>query len=343
MATRIKSWQIVDGKLQPVEASLAQAGRTEAKDLETWLESEPSVLGEDLILIGRQVMTQSGPLDLLAIDRSGNLVVVELKREKLPREALTQAIDYASDVANWSVDRLSEVCVKYSGKDIDDALSEGFPDLDLENLHLNESQRILLVGFEIESALERMVTWLSSSYGMDINAVLLHYVRTAAGDELLSCTALIPEEVAETRSRKRKFQVPMSDEPGSFDQEELRGLMNRYLSKDMVTAQRIRKVLLPACLEHGTVTRDVLLDEFVRRGEAENTTAAGYYVTLVSSQLGMEKNSFLRQVIAYEYPRHEWAKDNYRIREGHEDLVRDLLEELEGLSNSIKLRAQSAT
>ncbi len=74
MATRIKTWQIVDGKLQPVEASLAQAGRTEAKDLEAWLASEPSVLGQDLILIGRQVMTQSGPLDLLAIDRSGNLV-----------------------------------------------------------------------------------------------------------------------------------------------------------------------------------------------------------------------------------------------------------------------------
>jgi hypothetical protein len=44
-------------------------------------------------------MSKSGPIDLLGIDKAGNTVIVEIKREKLPREALTQAIDYACVVS----------------------------------------------------------------------------------------------------------------------------------------------------------------------------------------------------------------------------------------------------
>ena len=99
MATQIQTWQIIDGKLQKIQTSLTEAGRTETYDLETWIESNPTIIGQRLAIIGRQVQTRSGPLDLLGVDDSGNMVIVELKRDKLPREALAQAIDYASDVA----------------------------------------------------------------------------------------------------------------------------------------------------------------------------------------------------------------------------------------------------
>ena len=99
MGTEIKTWQITNGKLQAVSTDMKTEGRTEPYDLEPWIESNPEIIGPDITVIGRQVMTKSGPLDLLAIDRSGNLVIIEIKRDKLPREALTQAIDYASDVA----------------------------------------------------------------------------------------------------------------------------------------------------------------------------------------------------------------------------------------------------
>ena len=62
-------------------------------------------MGEDIAIIGEQVQTASGPLDFLAVDNTGNTVIVELKRDKLPREALVQAIDYASDIADWDLDR----------------------------------------------------------------------------------------------------------------------------------------------------------------------------------------------------------------------------------------------
>lgn len=329
MATQIQTWQIVDGRLHQIEKRLADTGRTEAFDLEAWIASNPSIVEHDLLIIGRQVQTKSGPLDLLAIDRQGSLVVLELKRDKLPREALAQAIDYASDVANWTVDKLSEVCTKYTSKSLEDSIADAFPDLNLENLKINETQRIILVGFSVEAALERMITWLSSAYNFDINAIVLHYIMTSGGDELLAKTAVISEDVAGQRVRSRKFQIPMSDEPGAYDDDELHQMLTQYLSQDMKTPRRIRDILLPIALKQEQVQRETLKQEFVEHGIAEEVNKAGLQVTGISQQFGLEKNAFLRQVVGYEYPNNPWEKDNYFIRDQHRDLVKQVLKELD--------------
>ena len=328
MATQIKSWQIVAGELKPIDTSLAEQGKTETYDLESWIASDPSLIGPDLRIIGRQVSTASGPLDLLGIDRSGNLAVIELKRDLLPREALAQAIDYASDVSAWDVDKISEVCVKHTGKSLDDFMSEEFPEENLETLNINSAQRIILVGFAIESALERMIQWLSDTYSISVNAILLHYHKTASGEEVVSRTTVISEEVAEKRAKAKKFQIPMSDEPGSYEEAELRKRLIDYLSQDRASSRSIRGVLLPACLEHSAVQRELLKDELVKRGIAKDVRRAGYHLSVVSGQIGMAKNDFLRQVIAYDYPNYPWEKDNYRLRPGSADLVREILAEV---------------
>lgn len=149
MATEIGVWEIIDEKLKYVDTSLADSGDME-KDLEKWIKEYPIVLGQDLLIIGEQTQTKSGPLDLLGIDKSGNLIIIELKRGKIPREALAQAIDYVSDVASWDLDKINEICLKYTGDTLEDYLNENFEDIDLENLNINESQRILLVGFSLD-------------------------------------------------------------------------------------------------------------------------------------------------------------------------------------------------
>ena len=116
MGTEIKTWQIVDGKLQSITTNLKNEGRTEPYDLEPWIESHAGILGPDIVIIGRQTMSKSGPIDLLGIDKTGNVVIVEIKRDKLPREALAQAIDYVSDAAEWSIEKLGEICSEYLGK-----------------------------------------------------------------------------------------------------------------------------------------------------------------------------------------------------------------------------------
>lgn len=186
MGTEIRTWQIVDGKLQPVTTNLRDEGRTEPYDLEPWIESNPEIVGSDIVIIGRQTMSKSGPIDLLGVDKNGNLVIIEIKRDKLPREALAQAIDYASDAAMWTVDKLGEICADYSKKTLEEGLTDAFPDLDIEGLNINETQRIILVGFSVESALERMVEWLSDNFNVNINAVVLSYARTAGGEEIVT-------------------------------------------------------------------------------------------------------------------------------------------------------------
>lgn len=327
MATQIKTWQIIDGKLEELDTKLSDAGRSEPYDLEEWIASNPSIIEEGMSIIGRQVQTKSGPLDLLALDRTGNTVIVELKRDKLPREVLAQAIDYASDLSDWDFDRLGETCLKYTQKSLEDIITENYPELSIETLNINESQRIILVGFAIESSLERMINWLSETYNVNINALILHYLRTSSGDELISKTSVISEEIVEQRSKRAKYRLEMSDEPGQYEEHELRELLVQYLSQNMVTPRRIRDILLPMCLETGIVSRETLKNEFVTRGESEDLSKAGYAQSVISGQVGLKKHDFLRQVIGYGYPNNPWEKDDYFVRSEYRDFVKDVLEE----------------
>ncbi len=329
MGTEIKTWQIVDGKLVAIDTTLKDEGRKEPYDLEPWLASNPEIIGTDILIIGRQVMTKSGPIDLLGIDRAGNTAIIELKRDKLPRDALAQAIDYASDVAEWTVERLSTECSKYCEKTLEEAFNEAFPDVDLENLNLNSTQRIVLVGFSIEASLERMIEWLSDSYGVSVNAIVLSYVKTKGGEELLTRTSIISEEMEQERVRKqKKFEIPMSDKPGNHDVPTLKSYLCKYLARDRVTNRRMREIVFPALLKTKVLSRDELKKAFVEFDPSDDESKVGYYLSLISSQLGMTKNDFLRQVLAYEYPRHHWEKDNFSIRDQYRDLVKEVLEEI---------------
>jgi len=208
MSTVIKVWQLKDGKLRLVpDTSLTGENRTEPYDLEPWLESEPGVIGTDLAIIGRQVKTSTGEIDLLGVDKSGNTVIIELKREMVPRLAIAQAIDYASDIAGWSPDKLNEQSSAYNGKTIEEALNAAFPETDFENINLNSRQRIVLVGFSIEEPLKRMIEWLSNRFSVNINVVLLSYLKTEKGEELLVRASFQPDEppISPVRERMKGF------------------------------------------------------------------------------------------------------------------------------------------
>ena len=76
---------------------LEQTVRAETEALlEDVFVRNPSLLMPGLELVGRQMQTSNGNLDLLGIDSDGRLVVFELKRGTLTREAVAQAVDYAS-------------------------------------------------------------------------------------------------------------------------------------------------------------------------------------------------------------------------------------------------------
>ena len=94
MPDEVRLWQIgPDNSLREIERA--------ALDLETrlqeWLARDISVLDPDLLVIGREVETDfGGYIDLLCIDSAGDLVVIELKRDRTPREITAQVLDYGS-------------------------------------------------------------------------------------------------------------------------------------------------------------------------------------------------------------------------------------------------------
>lgn len=91
-------WKITNqGPKQVPETKFKQEELLE-ENLEDWICSDGSILGEPLFIIGRQVMIpdMKDRLDVLAIDPQGNAVIIELKRGKLKDPVDMQALRYAS-------------------------------------------------------------------------------------------------------------------------------------------------------------------------------------------------------------------------------------------------------
>ena len=173
-----------------------------------------------------------------------------------------------------------------------------------------------------------MIEWLSTNFDMAINTIVLNYVNTSNGSELLSRMVTIPEEIAKEKSNKKKFKIAMSDEPGEHELDKLKDLLKNYFRRANYSSNRIKNVLLPALLKKNVLTRDQLKKEFVRTEEAPDESQAGYFIALISNQLGHAKKDYLRQIIHYEYPDNHWTKDNFKLRDGYKDLATELLEEL---------------
>lgn len=329
MSTEIKVWQINGKSMTLLETTMLSAGKKEPVDLQPWIKSNPAILGEDVLIIGEGTSTASGPLDLLGIDRSGNCVIIELKRDRLPREVLAQAVDYASDIATWDNDKLNEVCLKYTKQQLGDYLNEHFHDFDFQDVSLNQVQRILLVGTSIDDSLRRMIEWLSDKYGLIINAAILKYIKTASGDELLARTMIITEEEEKEKSQKKQRKILMSDELGNYEKDELRSRLIEYFSDDRVTPERIRDIVLPLCLDHEPIKREEIKAELIKRKIAKDESQAGVILSTISKELGMKSRDYLRQVINYDKgTNEEREKENYRINKDYKQLISELLSEM---------------
>jgi RecB family endonuclease NucS len=75
---------------------LVESSLTTERLLEEMIVAAPRVLSDEWMLIGRQEDTSfGGRIDLLAIAPDGALVLIELKRDRTPREVVAQALDYA--------------------------------------------------------------------------------------------------------------------------------------------------------------------------------------------------------------------------------------------------------
>ncbi len=183
MAT-IGLWQIgEDGPMR-----IPAAGLAAERDLESWIEQEPSLLERGLVIVGRQLRLEGGPLDLLALDPQGRWVLIEIKRDWLRREVIAQAIDYASCLHRLPPAQLREHCDAYlqsrsPGVTLDLLLEQRGRSLDVED----DGREIVvyLVGTGYDPGLERMVGFLTAA-DLSVRIVTFSPFRDARGQTLLT-------------------------------------------------------------------------------------------------------------------------------------------------------------
>lgn len=143
--------------------------------LESFLESDPSLLGVRLLIIGRQVRTPHGKfIDLLGMDREGNLHVLELKRDRSPRDVVAQVLDYGSWVSGLDRADVIEVAEQHLGVPFERAFDETFGESAPDELNLE--LQMLIVATDLDSASERIVTYLRE-FGVPVNVVFFTYLE----------------------------------------------------------------------------------------------------------------------------------------------------------------------
>lgn len=201
MATEIKVWQLIDGQLREIQNDDLAAEHQE-KDLEQWIERDPSLLGSKLLVIARQYEIPGvGRLDLLCIDEKGVLVIVEFKRDLTNRDTIAQALDYASWLDSASANEIQNCAETYLEAPLSDAFLTCFG-TELQSVS-PQNHRVLVVAPKLDSSAERIINYLAERHGVDVNAVFFRYAKTRTGEEILIRTVLVPDSIRITSGPAR--------------------------------------------------------------------------------------------------------------------------------------------
>lgn len=185
MPIRTDLWKVA-AKPQP----LAETQLASEKALEDMIVAAPKLLSDEWMLIGRQEDTGfGGRIDLLAIAPDGSLVLIELKRDKTPRDVVAQSLDYASWVEKLQAEDIAAIYARFApGKNLTDDFQQCFG-LALDEDALNESHQIIIVSAALDASTERIVAYLSER-DIPIN-VLCFQVFANGNEQLISRTWLL--------------------------------------------------------------------------------------------------------------------------------------------------------
>jgi hypothetical protein len=200
MAFQMSLWEVNGQKLNACQTTVL----SNEKRLEDWIEGDTSLMGMDILLIGRQVRTRyGGYVDLLGIDLEGNLVILELKKDKTPREVVAQILDYASWARELSPAELGALAEQYLKRRLSDAFAERF--CTPIPAAINVSRRLIVVASKLDDSSERIVQYLASEHSLDINVVFFNCF-VVNGKEVVGRSWLMdPEEVEQRSDARRKL------------------------------------------------------------------------------------------------------------------------------------------
>lgn len=205
--------------------TFAAEGLQERQDLQEALKGCIDAIAPDCLVISEEFSDWEDSkrrIDLLAIDRSANLVVIELKRDEVGAHMELQALRYAAMISTMTFEKACDYFEQYIEKEGLDIVAGqeilDFVDLDEGSLDdFGNDVRIVLASADFGKELTTSVLWLRDK-GIDISCVRLAPYRYK-DDVLINAEQIIPvpevEEYQvrfrEKRSEQRKAQVGTKD------------------------------------------------------------------------------------------------------------------------------------
>ncbi len=153
-----------------LERKFGELGFRERQHLQQWIAERPEVLGESLLVIQQEFdgfNDTNERLDLLALDKDGNIVVIENKLDDTGRDVTWQVLKYASYCSTLTKDNIRKIYQDYldkrgGGEEATAKISEFFDNAEYEEISLNkmQTQRIMMVAGSFRKEVTSTVLWL---------------------------------------------------------------------------------------------------------------------------------------------------------------------------------------
>ena len=174
------------------DISFKSCGLSERNDLQEWITKNPIILGEELLIIQKEFDGFSDTnerLDLLAVDKNGNLVVIENKLDDSGKNVVWQSLKYAGYCSSLKKEDVRSIYQQYLTKNnipenAEEMLTEFLNKADFSEVQLNQdlTQRVILVAREFRKEVTNTVIW-ARKYGMKIQCIKI--IPYMIGEQLI--------------------------------------------------------------------------------------------------------------------------------------------------------------
>ncbi len=319
--------------------SFKELNLMERFDIQEWIDNTPNILGEELLIISKELFLPSGKrLDLLAIDKQGGLVIIELKRDNSGNAVEWQAVKYASYCSSFSNEEIFQDFTEYLSSDNDDAQTKIEEFIDCEIEELNQKQRIILVSKEFHSEVVSAVLWLRE-FEVDIECIRLTPYLDSENNLFINPDIIIPlpeakdyikKKESKQKEHKRTGQSSFSLEKSNLAKDELKNEFIISLKRKSDLTQRFRVFLEILISEERKFGREEVKQGLSEAGIGKDIGQAGRYLSNISQFLTKKSNPHLRQAIDFDTGgSHGETKDNYHIIPECKDVITDALKETE--------------
>lgn len=312
----------------------------ERYDIQEWIEKTPEILREKLLIIYKELelLPSRTRLDLLAVDKEANLVIIELKRDDSGTDTEWQAIKYTSYCSNFLPEEIFEKYAKYLQSDEDDARLkiEEFIEKELEKL--NEKQRIILVSRKFHSDVISAVLWLRD-YEIDIECVRLNLYTDRDNQLFITPDLIIPlpeakdyiqkKEIKQKEAKRSSVRSSFSLEKGDFPDDELKRKLIATLRRETDLTLRLISFLEIISSEERIFNREEVKSKLYDKGIGINIGQSGSYLSNISQFLTKKSNPHLRQIIEFRTGgSHGETKNDYKVLSHYQELLKSVLEEV---------------